>query len=54
MASYGMHGIDHNVVGQLAKIENDLTSGRSGMEQALVKNISNKAFEDALDTQLDM
>lgn len=54
MASYGMHGIDHNVVGQLAKIENDLTSERSGVEQALLKNISNKAFENALDTQLDI
>ena len=53
MASYGMRGIDHNVVGQLAKIENDLVSDRSGMEQALVKNISNKAYESMLDSQFE-
>lgn len=52
MSSYGMRGVDHNVVGQLAKIQGDLTSNRAGMEQALIKNITNKAFEEALDSQM--
>lgn len=52
MSSYGMRGVDHNVVGQLAKIQGDLTSSRAGMEQALIKNITNKAFEEALGSQM--
>lgn len=52
MSSYGMRGVDHNVVGQLAKIQGDLTSSRVGTEQALLKNITNKAFEEALSSQM--
>lgn len=50
MASYGMRGIDHNVIGQLAKIEGDLRNS-SGFSDALgtINSMSSKMVPNIMD-----
>lgn len=55
MASYGMRGIDHNVVGQLAKIQGDLRDS-SGLNSSLniMSNIAKSGFENSFNEMADM
>ena len=55
MASYGMRGIDHNVVGQLAKIQGDLRNS-TGLTNSLgvLSNVATKGYEEAFSTMTDM
>lgn len=55
MASYGMRGIDHNVVGQLAKIQGDLRNS-TGLTNSLgvLSNVATKGYEEAFSTMADM
>lgn len=55
MASYGMRGIDHNVVGQLAKIQGDLRDS-SGLNSSLnvMSNIAKSGFENSFSEMTNM
>lgn len=55
MASYGMRGIDHNVVGQLAKIQGDLRDS-SGLNSSLnvMSNIAKSGFENSFNEMTQM
>jgi hypothetical protein len=51
MASYGMRGIDHNVVGQLAQISGQIDQSSGGMEalRALV-GLGQKGFDNSFES----
>lgn len=55
MASYGMRGIDHNVVGQLAKIQGDLRNS-SGLTNSLgvLSNIAKSGYDNAFSEMTNM
>ena len=55
MASYGMRGIDHNVVGQLAKIQGDLRNS-TGLTNSLgvLSNVATKGYEEAFSAMADV
>jgi hypothetical protein len=55
MASYGMRGIDHNIVGQLAKIQGDLRNS-TGLNTSLgvLSNLSKSGYENVFETMTDM
>lgn len=54
MASFGMRGIDHNVVGQLAKIQGDLRNS-TGLNNSLglLANVAKGTYDSAFKTALE-
>ena len=55
MASYGMRGIDHNIVGQLAKIQGDLRNS-TGLNTSLgvLSNIAKSGYDNVFDAMTDI
>ncbi len=54
MASYGMRGIDHNVVGQLAQISGHINQGSGGLEtMKALAGLGTKAYDNDFNALTD-